>query len=201
MRPIRGRTEYVVWHCSATPPSQDIGSAQVTIMHKARGFSDIGYGMVVCRDGRIEAGEDLRRRGAHVKGLNGVSIGICMIGGVDENGNSENNFTDEQWAAAKHVFEFFTLLYPGAEHVGHRDLSPDLDADGRVQRHEFLKDCPCFSVKEWIENNLQPVGNLYAPWETDMQGDIPDAEITFDEVLDESFDDWADDEHYGDDDA
>ena len=198
MRPIRRTTEYVVWHTSATPPSQDIGSAQITIMHKARGFDDIGYAMVVCRDGRIEAGEDLRRRGAHVKGLNSVSVGICVVGGVDEDGNPENNYTPEQWEAMKHVYEFFTLLYPNAEHVGHRDLSPDLDRDGRVQRHEFVKDCPCFSVQQWEENGLKPVDDLYAPWELDESIDVPDEEITFEEVLDESEDYFDSDEDYED---
>jgi N-acetylmuramoyl-L-alanine amidase len=183
MRPNRRSTEYVVWHCSATPPSQDIGSAQIDIMHKAKGWDGIGYAMVVRRDGRLETGEDLKKRGAHVKGLNSVSVGICMIGGVDEDGNAENNFTAEQWQAAKHAFEFLTLLYPDAKHVGHRDLSPDLNADGRVQRHEFIKDCPCFSVKEWIGNSLGPVSELYAKWELAVSVAVPEEKITIEEVL------------------
>lgn len=195
MRPLRKSTEYVVWHCSATPPSQDIGAGQIQQMHKARGFDDIGYAMVVRRDGRVEPGEDLRKRAAHVKGLNNFSVGICMIGGVDEDDNPENNFTEAQWKAAKHVYEFFTLLYPDAKHVGHRDLSPDLDGDGRVKRHEFLKACPCYSVAQWIEGGLQPVSDLYAPWE-ESRSDVepPEEQITFEEVLDESEDDWEDDD-------
>lgn len=201
VRPIRPKTDYVVWHASATPPSMDIGSAQIAIMHKAKGWDDIGYHMVIRRDGRVEPGEDLRRAGAHVKGLNRYSVGICMIGGVDEDGDAENNYTEEQWKAAKHVFEFFTLLHPDAEHVGHRDLSPDSDGDGRVQRHEFLKDCPCFSVAQWIEGGLQPVSDLYAPWDEDASVEEPTETITFDEVLDESEDDWEDDDvEYEDDD-
>jgi hypothetical protein len=168
-------------------------------MHKARGFDDIGYALVVCRDGRIQTGEALGKRGAHVKGLNSVSVGICMVGGVDEDGNAENNFTDEQWQAAKHAFEFLTLLYPDAKHVGHRDLSPDSDGDGRVQRHEFLKDCPCYSVAQWIENNLQPVTDLYAPWELDADVEVPEEEITFEEVLDAAEDDFEEDYEYAED--
>lgn len=195
MRPNRRSTEYVVWHCSATPPSMDIGAAQIQVMHKAKGYDDIGYGLVIPRSGRLELGEDLKKRAAHVKGLNSVSVGICMVGGVDEDGNAENNFTDEQWKAAKHVYEFFTLLFPDAKHVGHRDLSPDLDADGRVQRHEFLKDCPCYSVAQWIEGGLQPVYDLYAPWdEAGSDVAVPEDQITFEEVLDESEDDWEDDD-------
>lgn len=199
MRPNRATTEYVVWHCSATPPSMDIGSAQIDIMHKANGWQGIGYALVIRRDGRIETGESLGKRGAHVKGINHISVGIVMIGGVDEDGNSVNNFTPEQWKAAKHAFEFLTLLYPDATHVGHRDMSPDLNSDGRIQRHEFFKDCPCYSVTQWIEGDLQPVEDLYAPWELDESIDVPEEEITFEEVLDESEDDFEDDEKYEDD--
>ena len=196
MRPNRAKTDYVVWHCSATPPSQDIGSAQIDIMHKAKGWDGIGYALVVRRDGRIETGESLGKRGAHVKGLNSVSVGIVMIGGVDEDGKSVNNFTDEQWQAAKHAFEFLTLLYPDAQHVGHRDLSPDGDGDGRVQRHEFLKDCPCYSVTQWIENNLQPVSDIYAPWELDTSVEIPDEEISFEAVLEEAQESFDEEETF-----
>lgn len=192
MRPNRSRTDYVVWHCSATSPSQDIGSAQISIMHKARGFDDIGYALVIKRDGKIETGEDLKKRAAHVKGFNSVSVGIVMIGGVDEDGNSENNFTEKQWQAAKHAFEFLTLLYPNAQHVGHRDLSPDKNNDGNVQRNEFIKDCPCFSVSQWVEGDLSPIEDLYAPWELDDNVEVPDDEITFEEVLQgEELDDFS----------
>jgi len=38
--------------------------------------------------------------------------------------------------------------FPDAVIVGHRDLSPDKDGDGIVERHEWLKLCPCFSARE-----------------------------------------------------
>ena len=183
MRRNRTNTEAIVWHCSATPPSRDIGSGDIDIMHKARGWDGIGYALVIRRDGRLECGEDFKKAGAHAKGWNNKSVGIVLVGGVDEDGKSENNFTEAQWVAAKHVFEFFTLLYPGADHVGHRDLSPDTDNDGRIQRHEFMKDCPCFSVKQWIENNLNAVPDLYAEWELDVSVEVPDDEVTFEEIL------------------
>jgi len=185
MRRNRSSTEAVVWHCSATPPSQDIGSAQIDIMHKARGWDGIGYALVIRRDGRLGCGEDFKKAGAHAKGWNNKSIGIVLVGGVDEDGKAENNFTEAQWAAAKHVFEFMSLLYPGADHVGHRDLSPDSDNDGRVQKFEFVKDCPCFSVQQWIENDLKPVQEMYAKWELDVSVEVPDEEITFEEVLED----------------
>jgi len=42
-------------------------------------------------------------------------------------------------------------MYPGAEIVGHRDLSPDLDGDGEVEPDEWIKLCPQFDVKKFVE--------------------------------------------------
>ena len=44
----------------------------------------------------------------------------------------------------------FQLLdkYPSIrEVIGHRDTSPDLNGDGFINRHEWIKDCPCFDVR------------------------------------------------------
>jgi N-acetyl-anhydromuramyl-L-alanine amidase AmpD len=164
-------------------------------MHKARGWEGIGYALVIKRNGRIETGEDLKKAGAHAKGWNSKSVGVCLIGGVDNKGNAKNNFTKAQWQAAKHVYEFLTLLYPTAVHVGHRDLSDDVDNDGRIQRHEFMKDCPCFSVKQWESQDLKPLSETYAPWEADGGIEVPEEKITFEEVLEAADEDYK----YGED--
>lgn len=38
--------------------------------------------------------------------------------------------------------------------VGHRDLSPDKDGDGVVERHEWLKRCPNFDVSSWVKTSF-----------------------------------------------
>lgn len=174
MRPKRSKTELIVWHCSATPPSRDIGAADINIMHKARGWNGIGYHVVIKRDGVVQLGEDMSSWGAHAKDYNSISVAVALVGGVSESGKSENNFTVAQWASAKSVFEFLTLLYPDARHYGHRDFSCDKNGDGKLLRWEFVKDCPCYSVKQWIENGLMPVADLYAPWETDTSVEVPE---------------------------
>jgi N-acetyl-anhydromuramyl-L-alanine amidase AmpD len=45
-----------------------------------RGFSDIGYHFYIEADGSIEAGRSLNTVGAHAKGHNANSIGICVHG-------------------------------------------------------------------------------------------------------------------------
>lgn len=143
---LRTITDFIVFHCSATSPGQDIGAHEIDTWHKARGWDGIGYTLVIRRDGTVEPGRTLDQVGAHVKGYNRRSVGVCMIGGVDKAGKSENNFTQAQWASSEAVALFLRKMYPDAKILGHRDLSPDLDGDGVIEQHEWLKDCPCFDA-------------------------------------------------------
>ncbi len=149
---MRRRTDYIVIHCSATPPSSDIGADEIDEWHRKRGWSGIGYHAVIRRDGEIEFGRPFDDIGAHVKGQNYRSVGVCMVGGVDSKGKSENNYTEDQWESLIAIIDMLERAYPLAKTLGHRDLSPDLDGDGVIEKHEWMKDCPCFDVKEWREH-------------------------------------------------
>src|SRR5690625_2478479 len=106
----RQQTTHIVAHCSASPPSQDIGVKEIDRWHRARGFFEVGYHAVIRRDGTLELGRDWDDIGAHARegGFNRTSIGVCLVGGVSEkpqahvpgnpwNGsNAEDNFTKEQ---------------------------------------------------------------------------------------------------------
>jgi N-acetyl-anhydromuramyl-L-alanine amidase AmpD len=147
----RRRTDYIVVHCSATRAASDIGADEIRQWHvKDNGWSDIGYHAVIRRDGDIELGRHFDVAGAHVQGQNMRSVGVCLVGGLAADANTaENNFTDEQFAALKKVVAFLTDLYPTAEVLGHRDLSPDLDGDGVVEKEEWVKECPSFDARAW----------------------------------------------------
>ncbi len=195
MRNLRAGTNKVIWHCSATPPSQDIGAKEIDEMHRDQGWNGIGYHLVIRRNGVVNRGEPLANVGAHAKGYNFTSVAVCMIGGIQEGTEddnrpiAENNFTAEQWSSAKHVFTFLGMNYPNVEHVGHRDLSLDTDNDGRIQKYEFMKECPCYSVKQWVQNGLKPVSGMYAPWELDVEVEVPKVKITFQDLLDDGYED------------
>ena len=73
--------------------------------------------------------------GAHVKGFNRESIGICYEGGIAEDGKHEDTRTAEQVVTMHHLLVELKKKYPGAKIVGHRDLL-------KVRR----KDCPCFDA-------------------------------------------------------
>lgn len=70
----------IIIHCSASPDYMDIGAETIRKWHKDRGWSDIGYHYVVRRNGEIEKGRSDERIGAHARGANSRSIGVCWIG-------------------------------------------------------------------------------------------------------------------------
>ena len=150
---MRHRTDYIVVHCSATRATSDIGVDEIRDWHVHKnGWRDIGYHAVIRRDGEIEWGRHFDEEGAHVAGQNYRSVGVCLVGGIDFDGSPENNFTDEQFKSLTVLLEVLQRAYPSASILGHRDLSPDLDGDGVVEKHEWVKDCPCFDVREWRQS-------------------------------------------------
>ena len=91
--------KYLVVHCTATRLSQRVSVEDIDRWHKAQGWSGIGYHWYVDRDGHIFPGRSERVAGAHVRGYNHCSIGICYEGGLDEQGNSADTRTPAQKAA------------------------------------------------------------------------------------------------------
>lgn len=147
MIPNRKRTARIVVHCSYTRPSQDIGVKDIRIWHMQRGFIDVGYHFVIRRDGTQEIGRAIEQIGAHAKGYNADSIGICLVGGAAEEDNAPvENYTPEQWEALRLLVRSLLNTYAGqpVEVCGHRDLPG------------VKKECPCFDVREWYERTFHP---------------------------------------------
>lgn len=132
----RSRTDFIILHCSATPPNMDIGRSEIDKWHKDRGWAGIGYHYVIRRDGTVEDGRPLDEVGAHVQGHNNNSVGVCLVGGVDGSNSPQDNFTDAQWASLTMLVEALLETFPNAQVKGHRDF------DSR-------KACPSFDVAKW----------------------------------------------------
>ena len=133
----RNRTDYIVVHCAATKPTMDIGFTEIDQWHKRRGWLGCGYTWIIRRNGIIETGRALEQVGAHVKGFNHNSVGICLVGGIDEDGDPDANYTQKQWDTLDSLVDVMTKIYPNAAVVGHNDLDPN-------------KACPVFEVTEWL---------------------------------------------------
>lgn len=124
----------IVVHSSASPEGREDTVEDVTRWHLARGFKDIGYHYIIELDGIVFQGRPLSKQGAHVRGHNTDTIGICYIGGTDNTRqrNPKDTRTDAQKRSLRKLLSDLKQMFPNAEIVGHRDLAatacPSFDA-------------------------------------------------------------------------
>ena len=123
----------IIIHCSATLPGQRVDVETITRWHKQRGFKTIGYHFFIDRSGTIHAGRPLEQQGAHCKGQNAHSIGICYEGGLNKEGKPYDTRTILQRIAMKELVAQLLDQFPDATVHGHREFAN--------------KACPCFDVQ------------------------------------------------------
>ena len=145
----------IIVHCSATKAGQDFTAADIDCWHRERGFNGIGYHYVVRLDGKLEKGRDVSLAGAHCKGWNGRSVGICYIGGLDANGRPADTRANAQKRVLYQIIMDLQREYNILQVLGHRDTSPDLNGDGVIEPYEYVKVCPCFDVKEFLRSGRE----------------------------------------------
>ena len=121
---MRKITELIV-HCSATPEGKSFSVADIDRWHRQRGWNGIGYHFVIYLDGSIHTGRRLSQIGAHCKGHNANSIGICYIGGCNSDGKSpKDTRTAAQKTALSTLLKELKKQFPNASIHGHRDFAP-----------------------------------------------------------------------------
>lgn len=74
------KVDLIVVHCSATPPGVSLSPQDLEREHRRRGFDGCGYHYYVRRDGLICSMRPVERPGAHARGYNASSIGVCYEG-------------------------------------------------------------------------------------------------------------------------
>ena len=137
----------LVIHCSATRCNVPFTVEQLRQCHLQRGFKDIGYHFYITRNGELHHCRPVSEPGAHVRGFNRHSIGICYEGGLDCHGIAKDTRTEWQRHSLRVLVRALKMDHPEAQIVGHRDLSPDINGNGEVEPMEWTKECPCFEVK------------------------------------------------------
>jgi|TARA_R110000824_G_scaffold24545_5_gene86362 hypothetical protein len=139
------KIDTLIIHCTATRPSwfedktAKEKTAEVRRWHvEERDWKDIGYHVLIDRDGTVINGRPLDQVGAHAIGHNRGSIGIALFGG--HGGSSENefeeNYTLDQDTALRKIISDFKSQYPNIDRIiGHNEVAN--------------KACPCFEVTSW----------------------------------------------------
>jgi len=130
----------IIIHCSATREGQNIPVSTIRDWHvNGRGWSDIGYHFYIDLHGDIYKGRDIAKIGAHCKGQNRNSIGICYCGGVEVDGKTpKDTRTEEQENSLLAVLKTLKAMYPEAVIHSHNDFAN--------------KACPSFNATEEYKN-------------------------------------------------
>ena len=157
---IRSKTDLIVIHCTATNPNSRLTVQALRMMHKRRGFSDIGYNEWIDRAAVLQPGRGVFEVGAHVAGYNSVSYGISLEGGL-----YEFDATDAMMATLLRRSRQLVEIFPHAKFCGHRDLSPDLNGNGIIEPFEHMKECPRFDVIPWARENGLPAADIKGKWD------------------------------------
>ena len=82
-------------------------------------------------EGEVVIGRPLSRVGAHCKGHNHNSIGICVVG---DNTKPEHQWSMKQIASLQDLIFGLKLVFPGVEVKGHRDIASTLCPGVDVQQ-------------------------------------------------------------------
>lgn len=140
-----------VWiHCSAASRT-NVNAAEVDRWHKDRGWSGIGYHYFIKTDGTLEKGRSLGKIGAHVKGHNKRSIGICL------NGLHPSDFTEAQFHTLRELCGEIDDAYGGMRFRGHNEVA--------------AKACPVFDYRKVL--NLDRKGYIKEDEPKDTAVDLP----------------------------
>ena len=119
----------LVVHCTDTQNNINVSASDIHKMHLNFGWNGIGYHKIILRSGKIENGRPEYWIGAHVKGKNHISLGVCLVG--------RDKFTKKQFLSLEKVLAEWKRLYPKAKIMGHCDTG------------KTPKTCPNFDVISW----------------------------------------------------
>jgi len=100
---MKFKPEKIILHCSASPNAVRCDISEIRKWHLARGFTDVGYHLVLQPDGEVQNGRSLTSEGAHCSGENDNSFGVCLVG--------NDRFSMKQFDALRYKLDSLVLCY------------------------------------------------------------------------------------------
>lgn len=155
----------IVLHTTAGWPHQKVSEIQVFWKNSLK-WKSPGYHIIIPTDGNLVHLASIDKITNGVAGYNSDSLHVSYIGGLVEIKDGKYIYGDTRtqyqkdgfWSAIEYLFNELKK-YQSIDDVtivGHRDLSPDINGDGKIQEREWIKVCPTFdAIPEygWICGN------------------------------------------------
>lgn len=138
--------ENLVVHCTGGSPRQTVDSIR-NYWKQVMKWNNPGYHVLIDVSGKrhVLASDDKITNG--VAGHNRKSLHVCYIGGKTNAGFADTR-TQAQKVELRNVLKEWKAKYPKAKIKGHRDFSPDLNKNGKIEHFEYIKFCPGFNAIE-----------------------------------------------------
>lgn len=130
----------IIYHHSA---SSNKSPESIHEYHKSNGWSGIGYQYYIGKDGIIYNGRPENAEGAHTKGQNKNSIGICLEGNFED-----EEMTMEQIQSLYEISIYITLKYDIYKIIGHGDIGQTL-CPGKNFHVEKMRDRVINGIKNY----------------------------------------------------
>ena len=127
----------LVFHHSASPRDTTTPEMIRRWHVEERGWDDVGYHHMIDGLGNHHPGRPIVFQGAHVRGYNTRTIGICLFG---DNTKADEGWNRHQFAAAHDLIEAYAKIL-GREPVitSHREI-----------RGPGETVCPGLDIREWL---------------------------------------------------
>lgn len=114
---MKRKVNLLIIHCSDSDIGAHDNIETIKEWHKERGFNDIGYHYLIKKDGSVCTGRSEDTPGAHTRGHNSRSIGVCLSG--------RREFTREQFGSLERLAFDLCKKYglEKSDILGHCDLN------------------------------------------------------------------------------
>jgi hypothetical protein len=136
-------------HCTGTTQDATVEAIQRYWRDVLEWKTPIGYHYIVPPDGKTQVLANLDVIVNGIYGYNRKGVHLSYIGG---RGGVDDRTPQQKSEMERIVKNLLKPMYLGPNMVirGHRDMSPDRDGNGIITPDEFLKQCPSFSVSDWL---------------------------------------------------
>lgn len=119
-----GATKFIILHHSGVSSSHT--AEDVHRWHQKRGWAGIGYHYFITKDGEVFEGRPHNTVGAHTRGHNKESIGVCFEGNFDK-----EELTKQQEHAAVELLTQLRNAYPQAQLRRHNNFTLNKTCPGK----------------------------------------------------------------------